>query len=115
MPMTTSMNDHRSNRRLALWVTPVACVGLGIAMGAAAWAGGDHGYAAFALGLMLTLAAATLIAARASETVRGILDRRDERIAALDRDATLVAGLALIVAVFAGFLWKLAIAEDAQP
>ena len=65
---------------------------LGIAMGAGAWAGGQRGYAVFAFLLMAGLAVALVAAARFSETVNGLLDRRDERIASLDRDATLASG-----------------------
>jgi hypothetical protein len=84
-------------------------------MGAAAWAGGDHGFAVFALVLMTALAIVLVVAASYSETVGHLLDRRDERITGLDRDASLFSGMVLLVAVLGGFIGDLATGGDGQP
>lgn len=115
MPMSTPMAGPRRKRPPAFWATPAVSVLLGVAMGAGAWAGGDRGLAVFAVALMTGVAVALVVASRWSETVNGLLDRRDERIASLDRDATLVAGTTVILGVIAGFVFELARGGDAWP
>lgn len=115
MAMTTSVPSPRRRRPAALWVTPATSVALGIAMGAAAWAGGDRFFAGFAVVLMTGLAIVLVVASGRSETVAGILDRRDERISSLDRDATLFAGLVLIAGVLVGFIYEIATGGDGRP
>ncbi len=115
MTMTKPVPSPRRRRPPAFWVTLATSVGLGIAMGAAAWAGGDRVLAVFALALMTTMTVVLVVASGRSETVAGILDRRDERINSLDRDATLFAGLVLIVAVLAGFIYEIATGGDGRP
>ena len=115
MTMTKSVPSPRRRRPAAFWLTPATSVALGIAMGAAAWTGGDRGFAVFAVVLMTALAAALVVAASYSETVERLLDRRDERITGLDRDASLFAGMVLLVAVLGGFVGELATGGDGQP
>ena len=116
MTMTTqSVPDQRRKRPAAFWLTPATSVVLGLAMGAAAWADDQRGYAVFAVLLMTGIAVALVIAARRSETVGGLLDRRDERIASLDRDASLFAGMLVILAVIAAFIYELGTGGDTRP
>jgi hypothetical protein len=115
MSTTKQTRGSRDRRPAVFWVTPALSVALGAAMGGAAWAGGQPGFAVFAFTLMLVLAAAVVLVARRSETVAGLLDRRDERITSIDRDATLVAGCCVIIAVIAATFWQLATGGDAQP
>ena len=110
-----SMTQPRRKRPAAFWVTPATSVVLGIAMGVAGWTGGQHGFAVFAFVLMTAIAVALVVAAPHSETVGRLLDRRDERITGLDREATLFAGFVLILAVIAGFIYELATGGDGQP
>ncbi len=56
-----------------------------------------------------------MVASGRSETVAGLLDRRDERIASLDRDASLAAGMVVILGVIAGFVYELATGGDTGP
>ncbi len=115
MTMTKPVPSPRRRRPVAFWATPATSVALGLAMGAASWAGGDRGFAVFAVALMAALAIVLVVAASHSETVERLLDRRDERITGLDRDATLFAGAVLIVAVLGGFIGELAAGGDGQP
>lgn len=115
MTMTKTVPAPRRKRPAAFWLTPATSVALGLAMGAAAWTGGDRGFAVFAVVLMTVVTVVLVVAASYSETVERILDRRDERITALDRDATLFTGMVLIVAVLGGFIGELATGGDGQP
>jgi uncharacterized YccA/Bax inhibitor family protein len=53
---------------------------------------------------MVAFSAALALIARHSETVRGLLDHRDERITSIDLRATAVTALAMIVVVLVGFV-----------
>jgi hypothetical protein len=64
---------------------------------------------------MTATGAALLVLSRFSETVAGLLDRRDERINRIDTDATTFAGLAVIVAVIVGFVVEIAQGKDGSP
>ena len=115
MTMTKPVPSPQRRRPAAFWATPAVSVALGLAMGAASWAGGDRGFAVFAVVLMTALAIVLVVAASYSETVGRLLDRRDERITGLDRDASLFAGMVLVVAVLGGFIGELATGGDGQP
>ena len=97
------------------WGTPLAAVAMGFAYLIAGWLGGDRDFAVGGLVLMVGVATAMLIAARFSETVAGLLDRRDERINTIDTQATVFAGMVLITAVIVGFVSEIARGEDGQP
>ncbi len=108
-----STRDHQ--RSLTYWLIPLTAVGIGLVYLAAGLASGDTGFAVFGPAVMLATAAALLVAARWSETARGLLDRRDERINALDQSATVFAGMTLIVAVLGMFVVEVARGEDGAP
>ena len=61
-----------------------------------------------ALAVMVAFSAALLLARRRSETVRGLLDHRDERISAIDLRATAITALAMIVVVLVAFVVQIA-------
>jgi hypothetical protein len=61
-----------------------------------------------ALAIMVAFSAALVLIARHSETVRGLLDHRDERISSIDWRATAVTAPAMIVVVLAGFVINVA-------
>jgi hypothetical protein len=61
-----------------------------------------------ALAIMVGFSGAMYLVARRSETVRGLLDRRDERITAIDLRATAVTALAMIAVVLVGFVVDIA-------
>lgn len=106
----------RSGKRSAVfWATPAVAVLGGIAYLVAAWVSGRPGLGAVLLGIMLAFAVVILLASRRSETVRGILDRRDERITRIDLVATAAAGTAVILAVIVGAIAELARGHSGTP
>ncbi len=78
-------------------------------------AGGHPGYGLIALGVMVAFSAAIALLGRRSETVRGLLDHRDERLAGIDLRATAVTAVVMILAVLAGFVIEVARGHDGAP
>ena len=70
---------------------------------------------AVSLGIMLALSAAVAIAGRHSELVRGLLDRRDERIAGIDLKATALTAIAMVLVVLVGFVVEVARGKSGWP
>jgi hypothetical protein len=97
------------------WGTPLLAVAMGLAYLVAGWIGGDRNFGVGGLIVMVTLAVGMLIAGRFSETVAGLLDRRDERINTIDTQATVFTGMVLITAVIIGFISEIARGGDGQP
>lgn len=97
------------------WGTPLVAVALGVAYLIAGWAGDDRQFGVFGLALMSALALVLLVAGRYSETVAGLLDRRDERINLIDTQATVFAGMVVIIAVIVGFVVAIARGQDGSP
>jgi hypothetical protein len=102
-------------RSAVFWATPAVAVLGGIAYLVAAWISGRPALGAVLLGIMLAFAAALVLASRRSETVRGLLDRRDERIVRIDLVATATAGVAVILAVIAGAVVELTRGHSGAP
>jgi hypothetical protein len=100
---------------LVFWATPAFGVVGGLAYLIAASISGHPGLGVALLALMVAFSAAVVLVSRRSETVRGLLDRRDERIAGIDLRATAAAGLALILAVLAGAVVELARGYSGAP
>ncbi len=98
--------------RLTGLVTPLVSVAIGVAYLLAGWAGGDLVFGLFGLALMTGLAVVLLLIRRRSETVKGLLDRRDERINTIDLRATAFAGVTVIVAVIIAFVVEIATGGD---
>lgn len=99
----------------ARWALPLLSLAIGIAYLVAGILGGDQAFGVFGLVLMVAVGAAMLVLSRFSETVAGLMDRRDERINSIDRDATTIAGTAVIVAVIVGFVVQIAQGHDGSP
>src|SRR5688572_3720957 len=97
------------------WGTPLVAAGLGVAYLVAGWLGDDIGFGVTGLVLMTALGVAMLVAGRRSETVAGLLDRRDERINLIDTQATTFAGMVVLAAVLIGFMVEIARGQDGQP
>jgi hypothetical protein len=97
------------------WGTPLVAVAIGIAYLIVGLIGGDREFGLGGLVLMVGVAVAALVASRFSETVKGLLDRRDERINHIDTQATLFAGMVLIAAVLVGFFVEIARGQDGAP
>ena len=70
------------------WVTPATGVAIGLVYLIAFSIGGQPGNGLIGLGIMVAFSAAIVVLGRRSETVRGILDHRDERLAGIDLRAT---------------------------
>ncbi len=68
-----------------------------------------------ALAVMVAFSAALLFARRRSETVRGLLDHRDERISAIDLRATAITALAMISVVLVAFVVQIARGQSGWP
>ena len=106
--------DQRSARRW-YWVTPAVALFIGALYFVSGWLGGDLDFAILGLAVMATLAIVALLASRYSETVAGLMTRRDERINAMDARATNIAGLVVIGAIIVGFVTEIAQGQDGMP
>jgi len=109
------MSQTSKRRRITYWSVPAVCVVASVAYLAAAWHSGRPGLGVAMLAIMLGFGVVVLLAARRSETVRGLLDRRDERIVAIDLRATAFAGIAVIVAILVGAVLELARGHSGAP
>ena len=79
------------------------------------WIGDNVGSGLFSLAVLGGLGLLIAVGGR-SETIRGLRgDGRDEYWAGLDRDATLIAGGALLVLVIGMCLWEWAHGRDGSP
>ena len=97
------------------WFLPLFAVGLGIAMLAAMWIGGDPSSGLFSLAVMVAFGTLILFGGW-SETIRGLRgDGRDERFRQIDVVATAIAGLVVIAAIIAAFLVEVARGHDGSP
>lgn len=101
--------------RASFWLTPAIGVLGGVGFLVASWSAGRPGLGVVLLGIMLVITAGTVVASRYSETVRGLLDRRDERISDIDLRATAAAGTALILCVIVGGMVELARGRSGTP
>ena len=97
------------------WITPATGVAIGLIYLIAFSIGGQPGNGLIGLGIMVAFSAALVLLGRRSETVRGILDHRDERLAGIDLRATAVTALVMILAVLAGFVVEVARGQDGMP
>jgi hypothetical protein len=110
----TSHQVHRTHNS-SRWAIPVVAVLLGVAYLVAGLLGDNLGFGIFGLLLMVAVGGVVLLAGRYSETVAGLMDRRDERINALDETASLLAGMAVLAAVLLMFVVEVAQGRDGSP
>lgn len=96
----------RTNR--SYWATVALGVTIGIVYLIGFAVGGKPLLGVGALAIMVAFSGALVLAGRRSETVRGLLDHRDERISAIDLRATAVTALALIAVILIGFAVSIA-------
>jgi peptidoglycan biosynthesis protein MviN/MurJ (putative lipid II flippase) len=97
------------------WATPVLGLVIGIVYQVGFALGGRPLDGTIALSIMVAFSVVIALAGRRSETVRGLLDRRDERITGIDLKATAVAALAMCVAVLVGFVVEVAQGHTGSP
>ena len=95
--------------------TPILGVLIGVVYLVALSVAGNPVDGVIAFGVMVTFSAALLLARRRSETVRGLLDHRDERISAIDLRATAITALALIAVILVAFVVQIARGQSGWP
>jgi hypothetical protein len=94
---------------------PTISVLIGVAYLVGGAIGDNLDFGLIGLGVMVGFALVLLVLGRRSETVGGLLDRRDERINSLDRDASLIAGMAVLVTDLVMFVVEIARGQDGSP
>ncbi len=97
------------------WFMPLFCLGLGVVVLAASWAGGQLSVGVYGLVVMVAFGLVLLLLAGRSETIRGLTTGRDERFAQIDMRATAVAGLALITTLIVTWLVQIARGHNGSP
>ena len=95
--------------------TPIFGVLIGVVYLVALSVAGNPVDGVLAFGVMVAFSAALLLARRRSETVRGLLDHRDERISAIDLRATAITALALITVILVAFVVQIARGQSGWP
>lgn len=100
---------------LRFWTTPAIGVAIGLVYLVGFSIGGHPGNGVLGLCVMVGFSAILVLLSRRSETVRGLLDRRDERLAGIDLQATAFTALAMIIAVLAGFVISVARGNSGWP
>ena len=110
------MNRDRSQAIMrSRWFMPLFCLGLGVVVLAAGWAGGQLSVGVYGLVVMAAFGLVLLLLAGRSETIRGLTSGRDERFAQIDMRATAVAGLALITTLIVAWLVQIARGHSGGP
>ena len=110
------MNRDRSEAIMrSRWFMPLFCLGLGVVVLAASWAGGQLSVGVYGLVVMAAFGLVLLLLAGRSETIRGLTSGRDERFAQIDMRATAVAGLALITTLIVAWLVQIARGHSGGP
>ncbi|SFC05470.1 hypothetical protein SAMN04487968_103218 [Nocardioides terrae] len=94
---------------------PAVAVGIGLVYLVTGLVGGQTRFGVGGLAVMVAFAGVLLLARRRSETVKGLLDRRDERINAIDLTATAVAGGVVLAALFVAFAISIARGGNGTP
>ena len=108
-------NPSSSRGRLTYSSAPVTALAIGVLFLAAFIRGGHPGLGWVSLGIMLAFTGVLLASSRRSETVRGLLNRRDERIVGIDLRATAFTAGVMIVAVLVGFVVEIAHGRSGRP
>ncbi len=95
--MSTVGHEMSPDRNLRRWAAPLVGPTIGVAYLIAAWISGKPVLGLEMFAIMLLFTGATVIAARRSETVKGLLDGRDEQITSIDLKATAFAGGVVLI------------------
>ena len=115
-----STDDHtqtqtESRRRPTSWAVPAVGVVIGVGYLVTGILGDEPGFGIFGLLLMVGVSFGFVLLRGRSETLQGLLDRKDERINAIDLQATAFAGGVVIAAVIVAFMVELARGNDGSP
>jgi Kef-type K+ transport system membrane component KefB len=97
------------------WSVPAVGIAGGLVFLVAAWASGHVWLGVAMLAIMVAFTVAVLVASRYSETVRGLMDRRDERIVSIDVHASAAAGQVLLVVLVVGTVVEFARGRSGAP
>ena len=95
--------------------TPIFGAAMGVVYLVAFLVAGNPVDGVFGFAVMIVFSAALLLASRRSETVKGLLDHRDERISAIDVRATAVTALVMITVVIVAFVVQIARGQSGWP
>ena len=110
-----STREHNPTRRTRRWAIPGVALAAGVGYLVAGVLGDNLAFGVFGLALMVVVAGAVLLAGRRSEYVEGLVSGRDERINSHDRDASLVAGMTVLLATLVMFMVEIARGDDGSP
>jgi hypothetical protein len=110
-----TMREHSRSATSRRWAVPLTAVVAGLGYLVAGLVGDRPGFGVFGLVLMLVVAAAFVLVSKRSEYVDGLRSGRDERIAGHDRDASLAAGMVVLLASLVMFMVEIARGEDGSP
>src|SRR6266536_5063504 len=113
--MSRAKSGPPASGRPARLASPAVGLLIGVVFWIAAAAGGHPGAGAVMFGIMAVFSLGVLLAARRSETVRGLLDRRDERITAIDLQATALTGLVVITAILVAVVVEIGHGRNGSP
>ena len=113
MPTTTDEPATKTSRKYL--ATPIFGVAMGVVYLVALSVAGNPVSGVLAFAVMVAFSGGLLLARRRSETVRGLLDRRDERITAIDLRATAVTALVMIAVVVVAFVVQIARGQSGWP
>jgi hypothetical protein len=113
--MSTARQEMSPDRNLRRWAAPLVGLTIGIAYMIAAWISGNPVLGLEMFAIMLLFTGGMVLAAKRSETVKGLLDGRDERITSIDLKATAFAGGVVLLAVIGAFVVEIARGQDGLP
>jgi hypothetical protein len=112
--MSTKETTPKTNRPIN-WAVPATAVVLGLGYLVAGIVGDQIGFGIFGLCLMVGIAVILILVRGHSETVQGLLDKRDERINQIDLEATAAAGGVTIMAIIIAVFVQIARGGDVMP
>jgi hypothetical protein len=95
--------------------TPIFGAAMGVVYLVAFLVAGNPVDGVLGFAVMVAFSAALLLASRRSETVKGLLDHRDERISAIDVRATAVTALVMITVVIVAFVVQISRGQSGWP
>jgi uncharacterized membrane protein len=113
--MTSNLDSPSARRDRKYWVTPATGVVVGLLYLIGFSIGGQPVLGMVALAVMVVFSAGLVLLGRRSETVHGLLSRRDERIASMDLRATAVTAVVMILVCLAGFVIQVARGHSGRP
>ena len=113
--MSTARQEMSPDRNMRRWAAPLVGLTIGIAYLIAAWISGNPVLGLEMFAIMLLFTGGLVIAARRSETVKGLMDGRDERITSIDLKATALAGGVVLITVIGAFVVEIARGQDGLP